>query len=103
MVYAPDEKAVAAAAKIQVFQQETLSQGFVKADRRWEGTFLVWEPLRDGYGSRLALQVYHNGKLSASTPFPAAKLGLRADVKKHDGWPWGDPHWPAAPAAAGPG
>lgn len=93
IVYAPEaDKAVAEG---KAFVQEVLCQGTVKADMRWEGTFLVWEAISDGFGFRLAVQEYRKGKLIKSTLFPAKKLGLHKNVTRHDGWLWDSPDWPA--------
>jgi hypothetical protein len=75
----------------------------VKADRRWKGTFLVWEPVPNGYGKRLVLREYRDGEVVKGTPFPAEKLALPADPHGHTGsvawpwrWPWDAPEWPVA-------
>lgn len=77
--------------------QEVLCQGTVKADKRWEGTFMVWEQIPKGFGFRLAVQEYQKGQWIKSTPFSAKKLGLPENTEQHDGWLWDSPDWPAAP------
>jgi hypothetical protein len=95
VVYAPNADKVVAEGK--AFVQEVLCQGTVKADRCWEGTFLVWEAVPKEFGHRLAVHEYRMGKLTQSTPFPANKLGLPEDTKQHNGWLWDSPDWPAPP------
>jgi hypothetical protein len=96
VVYAPlADKAVADG---KAFVQEVLCQGTVKADKRWEGTFLVWEPIPKQFGVRLAVHEYRKGEMIRSTPFSAKRLDLPENTTPHDGWLWGSPDWPAGPA-----
>jgi RNA polymerase sigma factor (sigma-70 family) len=77
--------------------QEVICQGTVKADKRWEGTFLVWETIPERpFEERLAVLEYTKGKLIKSTPLSAKKLGLPENVTMHDGWLWNPPDWPVA-------
>jgi hypothetical protein len=94
VVYAPTAKGMPTMQHVPIYQPVTLSYGQVKADRRWEGTFLTWEPIAHGYTTRLVLQEYHNGKWIKSTPFSSEKLGLPANVKQHAGWLWNATDWP---------
>lgn len=77
-------------------EQETICSGTVKADKRWDGTFLVWEDIPDTYAARrLAIQEYRKGKLVKSTEISPKKLGLPENANPHDGWPWATPDWPS--------
>lgn len=78
--------------------QEVICQGTVKADKRWDGTFLL--PVQDGFQLRLMLHEFRKGELVKSTPFPVEKLGLPKEHTKADEWLWDFPEWPAAPHPA---
>lgn len=93
VVYSPNADKVLLEGK--AFVQEELTQGTVKGDKRWEGTFLVWEQVPMRFETRLAIHEYHKGEMVRSTPFAATKLGLPADVKMHEGWMWSTPDWPS--------
>jgi hypothetical protein len=86
----------------KAFLQAVLCQGTVKADQRWDGTFLVWEPIPNGYGLRLVLQEFRQGKSIQRAPLPPVKLGLPEETQRHDGWPWDTPDWPLPPRPASP-
>lgn len=102
VVYAPNADVVVAKKVIvadgtdigPIKVQELLCHGTVKADKRWEGTFLVWEGIPMGFGFRLAVQEYVKGELAKSTPFPAKKLDLPEDTTQDRGWLWDSPNWP---------
>ena len=91
-------------------EQEVVCRGTVKADKRWEGAFLVWEPVPGEFGERVVMQEYRKGELVNSTPFSVEKLGLPPDAAREGSaaWPWRwpydssewrvPPEWPAAPS-----
>ncbi|HZU36795.1 MAG TPA: hypothetical protein VFA18_12830 [Gemmataceae bacterium] len=53
VVYAPMQRDAAAAPKKPAATQETLCLGRVRADKRWEGTFLVWERTDESLGQSI--------------------------------------------------
>lgn len=77
--------------------QDAICQGVVKGDRRWDGRFLVREPIPNGYGLRLMLHEYRQGALIARNPFPAERLGLPKENQTVETWLWEFPDWPLAP------
>lgn len=78
--------------------QGVICQGTVKADKRWEGSFLVREPIPGEFGRRLRLQEYRKGDLAKSGPFPVEQLGLDKSHTDPKRWLWDFPEWPAAPS-----
>jgi hypothetical protein len=92
VIYAPSADKIVAEGKAVV--QQVHCKGTVKADKRWEGTFLVWEAIPKEFGLRLAVQEYRKGELIKSTPFSAKKLDLPENTTQHDGWLWDSPDWP---------
>lgn len=81
--------------------QDVVCRGTVKADHRWEGSFLLWEPIPNGFGERLVLREFQKGEVVKSTPFPLEKLALPVDPQHKDGgsaawpwrWAWNSPEW----------
>lgn len=84
--------------------QDMVCRGTVRANHRWSGTFLVWEPVPNGFGERLALREYRKGALVNSTPFHVEKLALPVDPAQEGSaawpwrWSWDSPEWRHSPA-----
>src|SRR5262249_20700788 len=79
--------------------QAKIAQGFVKDDKMWKGTFMVREPIPNGYGLRIRLHEYRDGKLVKNEPFPIELLNLPKDKRDEEHWPWNFPEWPQRPAS----
>jgi hypothetical protein len=89
VIYAPMEKAVAGG---KAFTQEIVAQGSIKNDRRWDGTFLLWETVPGGFARQFVMVTFREGRRTESSAFPLSKLGLK---ESDDGsWPWNTPEWP---------
>jgi hypothetical protein len=95
-------------------EQDVICRGTVKANQRWEGSFLGWERIPNGFGQRVMMQEYRKGELFKSTPYAVEKLGIPPDPAHKSGgswaWPWRwqydsaewrvPPEWPASPRPA---
>ena len=77
--------------------QDVIAQGLVKADKPWDGKFLVREPIPDGFGLRFRLHEYRGGKFVQSEPFPIEQLKLPKNKPDADEWLWRFPDWPRVP------
>lgn len=72
-----------------ITMQDQLSRGIVKANKRWSGQFLTWESIPMGFGERLVVQTYREGKVVDSKPFPVEELKLPPHPEQNGGaWPW---------------
>lgn len=77
--------------------QSEICQGLVKGDKMWNGTFMVREPIPNGYGLRLRIHEYREGKFVKSEPFPIEQLKLPKDKSDIEDWLWDYPDWPSLP------
>jgi hypothetical protein len=92
---------------VQIFSDKGphLFTGHVRANRRWNGQFLVVEFLPNTYGERqMMLHEYRDGELVRRDPFPFEKVGVQPPDDPIDpkNWPWKAIDWPDPPHANAP-